>query len=80
MSYGHSSPTVFVPLTFVCKECGVIVTIQVDAGKDYIWEDTVREGERYMIAHCGWYIEWTNTPIKTQTHPVLCAACKQDDD
>lgn len=71
MSYGHSYPPVFVPLTFVCQGdgCFAVVTIQVDAGKDYIWEDTVREGERYMIIHCHWRVEHRGSS-------VLCADCK----
>jgi len=72
MSYGRSFPTVYVPLTFVCESCAITVTVQVDAGKDYIYEDTCREGERYMIDCCNWL-------LRRSTSTVLCADCRHHD-
>ena len=71
MSYGRSFPTVYVPLTFVCESCGVSVTIQVDAGKDYIYEDTCREGEYRMIDCCNWW-------LCRVTNVALCSNCRTD--
>ena len=73
MGYGRSFPTMFVPVTIVCANCGVTVTIQVDAGKDYIFEDTVREAELLMIGHCNWMV-----PHRSGDD-VLCSSCRPPD-
>ena len=69
MGYGRSCPTVYIPMTFVCRECSVSVTIQIDAGKDYIYEDTLREGERDMVVSCNWL-------LIREENVVLCSHCR----
>lgn len=70
MGYGNSTPKVTMPFTFCCSECGVVVTISVDVGKDYVFEDTCTEALKYMEDCCNWAV-WGD-----HRHKHLCSECK----
>ena len=59
------------PFVFTCAECRVVVTISVDVGKDYIFEDTCKESLKYMEDCCNWEVYGRNP------HLHLCSECKE---
>lgn len=54
MSYGASTPTTRLSVSFTCNGCQLVATLHVDVGKDYIFEDTMREAQRLILTACGW--------------------------
>lgn len=70
MGYGHSTPMVTMPFSFRCSGCGVVITITVDVGKDYIFEDTCQESLKYMEDCCAWAV------YGDHRHDPMCARCK----
>lgn len=55
MGYGSASPVTRVPVSFTCHSCGLVLDLRVHVGKDYCFEETLREAQRLVQTTCGWY-------------------------
>lgn len=69
MGVGRSTGSATVPVTFQCVECSLRVTLGATVGKDYIYEESVRDAEQELVQSCGWFLDG---------HAAYCACCRPE--